>query len=244
MKTIGLIGGMSWESTSVYYQLINRGVQERLGGLHSARCLLYSVDFADIAELQKAGRWDETAGILGRAGAALAAGGADAVLICTNTMHIVAAEVEQAAGVPLLHIADATGNAIRRTALSRIALLGTRFTMEQDFYGSRLEERYDLDVLIPDKEDREFIHRVIFDELCCGRVQEKSRRGFIDVIRRLQKAGAQGVILGCTEIGMLIRPEDSPLPVFDTTKIHAEAAVELMLGEELQAEDESSSVRV
>ncbi|MBW3566628.1 MAG: aspartate/glutamate racemase family protein [Proteobacteria bacterium] len=229
MKTIGLIGGMSWESSVRYYQLINRGVQQRLGGLHSARLLLHSVDFAEIEAQQSEGRWDDAATLLADAGRSLVAGGAAGIVICTNTMHKVADAVQQAAGVPLLHIADATGDAVRATGLKRIALLGTRFTMEQDFYRARLEERFDIDVLIPPDEDREIVHRVIYDELCRGIVGDTSRVTYLEIIRGLQRRGAEGVILGCTEIGMLVSEENSPLPVFDSARIHAEAAVEFLL---------------
>ena len=229
MKLLGLIGGMSWESSALYYQLINRGVQQRLGGLHSARLLLHSVDFAEVEAQQSEGRWDDAARLLADAGRSLVAGGAEGIVICTNTMHKVADAVQQAAGVPLLHIADATGDAVRSTGLKRIALLGTRFTMEQDFYRARLEERFDLDVLIPPDEDRDIVHRVIYDELCRSIVTDTSRVTYLEIIRGLQRRGAEGVILGCTEIGMLVSEENSPLPVFDTTRIHAEAAVEFAL---------------
>lgn len=229
MKLVGLIGGMSWESSAHYYRLINEGVKQRLGGLHSAKLVLYSVDFNEIAAQQREGRWDEAAETLGGAARALAAAGADAVVICTNTMHKVADAVEKAAGVPLLHIADATGARIRAADMTRVALLGTRFTMEQDFYRGRLQERFGLDVLIPPEEDRELVHRVIYEELCLGNIENSSRAAYLEIIRGLQRRGAEGVILGCTEIGMLVSEDDSPLPVFDTTEIHAEAAVEFAL---------------
>jgi len=229
MKLLGLIGGMSWESSALYYRMINRGVQQRLGGLHSARVLLYSVDFAEIEAQQMAGRWDDAAKLLADAGRSLKAGGAEGIVICTNTMHKAADAVETATGLPLLHIADATGDAIRETGMKRIALLGTRFTMEQDFYRGRLEERFGLDVLIPPDEDRDIVHRVIYDELCIGDIKDSSRAAYLEIIRGLQRRGAEGVILGCTEIGMLISAGVSPLPVFDTTQIHANATVEFML---------------
>lgn len=229
MKLLGLIGGMSWESSALYYQLINRGIQQRLGGLHSARLLLHSVDFAEVEAQQSEGRWDDAAKLLADTGRSLVAGGAEGIVICTNTMHKVADAVQQAAGVPLLHITDATGDAVRATGLKRIALLGTRFTMEQDFYRARLEKRFGLDVLIPPDEDRDIVHRVIYDELCLGTVNDTSRVTYLEVVRGLQRRGAEGVVLGCTEIGMLINQNNSPLPVFDTTRIHAEAAVDFML---------------
>lgn len=228
MKLLGLIGGMSWESSALYYQMINRGVQQRLGGLHSARTLMYSVDFAQIEAQQASGRWDDAAALLATAARSLAAGGAEAIVLCTNTMHKVADAIEQV-GIPLLHIADATGNAIRDAGMRRIGLLGTRFTMEQDFYRGRLEERFGLDVLVPPEEDRQLVHRVIYDELCLGHVEDSSRAAYLEIIRGLQRRGAEGVILGCTEIGMLVTERDSPLPVFDTTRIHANAAVDFLL---------------
>lgn len=229
MKLAGLIGGMSWASSVHYYEFINRDVQQRLGGLHSARLLMYSVEFSEIAAQQLEGRWDDSAATLSSAARSLVAAGAECIVICANTMHKVADVVQQAAGVPLLHVADATGERIRSTGMKRIALLGTRFTMEQDFYRRRLEERFELDVLIPPEEDRDLVHRVIYEELCQGIVDNGSRAAYLEIIRGLQRRGAEGVILGCTEIGMLITAENSPLPVFDTTKIHAEAVVEFML---------------
>lgn len=232
MKLAGLIGGMSWESSTHYYQLINRGVQQRLGGLHSAELLMYSVDFDEIAAQQLEGRWDDSAQTLSDAARALVRGGAECIVICTNTMHKVADEVQQSAGVPLLHIADATGGSICNASMKRVALLGTRFTMEQDFYRGRLEERFGLEVLIPPEEDRGLVHRVIYEELCLGRTENSSQAACLEIIRGLQRRGAEGVILGCTEIGMLVSEENSSLPVFDTTKIHAEAVVAWMLGSE------------
>ena len=232
MKLAGLIGGMSWESSTHYYQLINRGVQQRLGGLHSAKLLMYSVDFDEVAAQQREGRWDDSAATLADAARALVRGGAECVVICTNTMHKFADDVQKAAGVPLLHIADATGERIRNAGMQRIALLGTRFTMEQDFYRGRLEERFGLEVLIPPEEDRELVHRVIYEELCLGTIDNGSRAAYLEIIRGLQRRGAEGVILGCTGIGMLVSEDNSPLPVFDTTKIHADAVVEWMLGDE------------
>ena len=224
MKTLGLLGGMSWESTLPYYRLINETVRERLGGLHSAKLLLYSVDFAEVERLQHAGDWDAAGVLLGQAARSLRDGGAQLLVICTNTMHKVADAVEAASGLPLLHIADPTGAAIRAAGLGRIGLLGTRFTMEQDFYRQRLIERHGLDVIVPDPAGRELVHRVIYEELCLGRIRDESRQAYRDVIAGLVARGAQGVILGCTEIGLLIGAGDVEIPLFDTTALHARAA--------------------
>ncbi len=228
MKTLGLIGGMSWESTVPYYRLINETVKEKLGGFHSARLLLYSVDFAEIEALQQAGDWETAGRLLGEAGAALARGGAEGLALCTNTMHKVAPQVESLSGLPLLHIADAAAAAIQQTGLQRVGLLGTRFTMEQDFYVARLRQQ-GLEVLIPPPAERQEVHRVIFEELVLGKVLEASRRRYQEIIAGLLQAGAQGVILGCTEIGLLIGSQDAPAPLFDTTSIHAHYAAEWML---------------
>ncbi|NEC06443.1 aspartate/glutamate racemase family protein [Streptomyces sp. SID7909] len=224
MKTIGLIGGMSWESTAEYYRLLNEGVRERLGGLHSAKCVLYSVDFAEIERLQVAGRWTEAGDMLADAARSLRAAGADLLLICTNTMHKVADQVAAAVDVPLLHLADATAAAVRTAGLTRVGLLGTAFTMEQDFYRDRVAG-HGLEVLVPDADDRALVHRVIYDELCLGVIREESRAAYGEVIGRLVAAGAEGMILGCTEIELLVGPEHSPVPVFATARLHAEAAV-------------------
>ena len=229
MKTIGLLGGMSWESTLSYYRILNQEVKRRLGGLHSARIVLYSVDFEPIEQLQHAGRWAETARILAAAARSVEAAGADLLLICTNTMHRVAPEIRAAIDIPLLHIADATGRAVARQGLGAVALLGTRFTMEQDFYRSRLQRKYGLGVMVPEAEERELVHRVIYDELCLGSVRDRSREAFVRIIDRLAERGAEGVILGCTEIALLLRPEDSVLPLFDSTEIHAVEAVDRAL---------------
>ncbi|MFB4195576.1 aspartate/glutamate racemase family protein [Streptomyces carpaticus] len=228
MRTIGLIGGMSWESTAGYYRLLNELTRERLGGLHSARCVLYSVDFAEIAQLQSEGRWQEAGEILADAAGALERAGADLVLICANTMHKVADQVTAAVSVPLLHLADATAEAVRAAGVSQVGLLGTAFTMEQDFYRARLET-HGLKVRVPDAEDRALVHRVIYDELCRGVVADASREAFRRVIGRLVEDGAEGVILGCTELELLIGQSDSPVPVFPTARLHAEAAVEAAL---------------
>ncbi|MFI9328734.1 aspartate/glutamate racemase family protein [Kitasatospora sp. NPDC052868] len=228
MKTLGLIGGMSWESTAEYYRTLNQLTRERLGGLHSARLVLYSVDFADIERLQAEGRWAEAGAILADAARALEAAGAELLLICTNTMHRVADQVEAAASVPLLHLADATAAAVRAAGLRKVGLLGTAFTMEQDFYRGRLEAS-GLTVLTPDADGRALVHRVIYQELCLGVVREESRSGYRRVIEELVAAGAEGVILGCTEIELLVGTEDSAVPLFPTARLHAEAAVEAAL---------------
>ncbi|MFE2429435.1 aspartate/glutamate racemase family protein [Streptomyces sp. NPDC059373] len=230
MKTIGLLGGMSWESTAEYYRLVNQLTRERLGGLHSAKCVLYSVDFADIERLQAEGRWQEAGEVLADAARALEAAGADLLLLCTNTMHKVADQVAAAVKPPLLHLADTTAEAVRAAGLRRVGLLGTAFTMEQDFYRGRLEAR-GLQVLVPDAEGRATVHRVIYDELCVGVVSEESREAYRAVIGGLVEAGAEGIVLGCTEIELLVGPADSPVPVFPTTRLHAEAAVALALAD-------------
>jgi aspartate racemase len=229
MRTIGLIGGLSWESTQLYYQIINQTVRERLGGLHSAQCLLYSFDFAEIEALQAAGDWPGATARMIDAARSLQDGDADCLVICSNTMHRMAGEIEAAVDLPLLHIADATAEQIVAAGIERIALLGTRYTMEQDFYKGRLIERYGLDVLIPDTAGIQRVHDVIYDELVVGVVNEDSRRDYQRVIEQLAAQGAQGVILGCTEITLLIQPQHSPIPTFDTTALHAIAAVEWAL---------------
>ncbi|WP_282792629.1 aspartate/glutamate racemase family protein [Streptomyces sp. CC224B] len=230
MRTIGLLGGMSWESTAEYYRSVNELTRDQLGGLHSARCVVYSVDFAGIERLQAEGRWEEAGRVLAAAARSLEAAGAELLLICTNTMHKVADQVQAATSVPLLHLADATADAVRAAGVRRVALLGTAFTMEQDFYRGRLQRR-GLDVLVPDAADRELVHRVIYEELCRGVVRDASRAAYRDVIARLVDAGAEGVVLGCTEIELLIGPEDSPVAVFPTARLHAEAAVRAALAD-------------
>lgn len=229
MKTIGLLGGMSWESTLSYYAQINEGVKARLGGLHSAKIVLYSVDFAEIEAMQYAGDWDSAAHALTLAAQSLEKGGADFVCICTNTMHKVAPQVAAGIGVPLLHIADATALVLQRDAIKKVALLGTAYTMEQDFYKGRLVENFGLEVLVPSAADRAIVHKVIYEELCLGTINTSSREQFKRIIADLKKQGAQGVILGCTEIGLLISAADSCLPVYDTTALHAAEAVRLAL---------------
>ena len=226
---IGLIGGMSWESSAEYYRIINQAVRARLGGLRSARCLMWSFDFGEIEALQHAGRWDDAAALMIDAARRLERGGADFFLICTNTMHRMADEVQAAVGIPLLHIADPTAERIQAEGIQRVGLLGTAFTMEQDFYKGRLHGRFGLDVLVPPADDRAVVHRVIYDELVQGRVEQASRDAYREVIARLVERGAEAVILGCTEIMLLAQPEDSRVPLFDTTRIHAEAAVERAL---------------
>ncbi len=229
MKTIGLIGGMSWESTQTYYQLVNQLVRERLGGLHSAKLVLYSVDFAEIETLQHQGDWDATARILQRAAGSLEAAGADFLVLCTNTMHKVAGSIESAVKVPLLHIADATAQVLLKDGVTRVGLLGTRFTMEQAFYRERLEQQ-GLEVLVPDEAQREAVHSIIYQELCQGLIKPDSRATYLDVVSSLSARGAQAVILGCTEIGSLIAEQHTAVKLYDTTEIHARQAVESALG--------------
>ncbi|MGN4978980.1 aspartate/glutamate racemase family protein [Aeromonas sp. 95A] len=229
MKCIGLLGGMSWESTVSYYQALNRGVRAQLGGLHSARVLLNSVDFAAIERLQHAGDWPATARLLAAEARKLQDGGADFLLIGTNTMHKVAPEIEAAIDIPLLHIADATAAKLQADGITRVGLLGTRFTMEQDFYKGRLQVRFGLAVLVPDEAGRERVHRIIYDELCLGEIRESSRAEYLAIIEELAAAGAEAVILGCTEIALLVGDARAAVPLYDTTAIHAEAAVALAL---------------
>lgn len=230
MKTIGLIGGMSWESSIEYYRIINETIKTRLGGLHSADCLMYSVDFAEIEALQHTGDWDQLTREMIAAAQRLERGGAACLVICTNTMHKMADEIQSMIQIPLLHIADAAGVAIQAKGLTTVGLLGTRFTMEGDFYSTRLAKKFGLQVLIPEETDRETVHRVIYQELVQGEIREESRRSFLAVIKRLQEQGAQGIILGCTEIPLLVRQSDVAVPIFDTTQLHAEAAVDWALG--------------
>ena len=229
MKVIGLIGGMSWESTAEYYRIINETVKERLGGHHSAKILLYSVNFGELVELQRAGRWAEATEFICEAARRVELGGADCILICTNTMHKMAAEVQRAVIIPLLHIADATAMEIKKKGFRRVALLGTKYTMEEEFYKGRLRTKYGFRVLIPSEEDRNIINQIIYDELCLGKVEVESKKLFVQVIGGLENQGAEGVILGCTEISLLIKGEDTPLELFDTTAIHAQAAVDFAL---------------
>ena len=230
MKTIGLIGGMSWESSIEYYRIINETVRAELGGLHSAKSIMYSVEFAEIEALQHQGRWDDAAKIMISAARSIENGGADFGLICTNTMHKLYDTVQQNIRRPMLHIADATAEKIKAEGMSRIALLGTRFTMQEDFYKGRLVENYGLEVIIPAIEDMQIVHQVIYDELCAGIIKSESKQKYADIIQRLVAEDAQGIILGCTEIGLLVKQKDSPVPLFDTTEIHAKAAVHYALG--------------
>ncbi|MEO5833245.1 MAG: aspartate/glutamate racemase family protein [Nakamurella sp.] len=223
-RVIGLIGGMSWESSALYYRLLNEGVARELGGLHSARCVLASVDFAEVEQLQVRGDWDAAGALLADVARDLQAAGAQLLVLCTNTMHKVAPTIQAAVDIPLLHLADCTAAAVRAAGMGTVGLLGTAFTMEQEFYRDRLAA-HGLTVLVPDADDRAAVHRIIYDELCLGIVEPASRRRYADVIERLAATGAQGVILGCTEIELLISPDDSVLPVFPTTRLHAEAAV-------------------
>ncbi|MFT4820219.1 MAG: aspartate racemase [Candidatus Pseudothioglobus sp.] len=225
MKTVGLLGGMSWESTTDYYRAINEGVKKSLGGLHSAKIAMYSVDFAEIEVMQHKGDWDSTATILIDAAQKVQAAGADFLVICTNTMHKVAPQIEAAINIPLLHIADATAEVLVSEGVKTVGLLGTAFTMEQSFYKGRLKARYDLDVIVPNGTDVQIIHEVIYQELCLGVVREESKQAYLRIIDALSKQGAEAVILGCTEIGMLVKQSDTTVRLLDTTAIHAESAV-------------------
>lgn len=225
MKTIGLIGGMSWESTASYYQLINQGIKQQLGGLHSAKLILVSVDFSEIEALQRQGDWQKMADILSSAAKSLEAAGADFFLICTNTMHKVASQVSDAVSIPLLHIADATGTQLISDKVNTIGLLGTKFTMQQAFYKHRLTNKFSIDVLVPTDAEQEIVHRVIYQELCLGIVDKQSRAQYLEIIQNLTQRGAQGIILGCTEIGLLIEKSHTKSTLYDTTFIHAQAAV-------------------
>ena len=229
MKIIGMIGGMSWESSIEYYRIINETVRNELGGLHSAKSIMYSVEFAEIEALQHQDRWDDAGQIMISAARSIESAGADFVIICTNTMHKLYDIVQQNIKIPMLHIADPTAAAIKDKAMHRIALLGTRFTMEEDFYKGRLADKHGLEVIIPSATEMEIVHKVIYHELCSGIINSESEQKYADIIRRLVGEGAQGIILGCTEIGLLVKQEDSPVPLFDTTEIHARAAVQYAL---------------
>ncbi len=226
MKTIGMIGGMSWESSVEYYKLVNEGIHEKLGGVHSAKCVMVSVDFAEVEVLQKEGRWQEATQDMITAARQVESAGADFLLICTNTMHKMAEEVQAAISIPLLHIADAAAEAVKKQSFQTIGLLGTRFTMQGDFYKGRLAEKFGLKVITPSEEDQTIIHNVIYNELVVGKIEPASRDAYLLIIDKMAKEGAQGVILGCTEIGLLVKQADCSLPLFDTTLIHAQAAVE------------------
>ena len=231
MKTIGLIGGMSWESSIEYYRIINETAKAKLGGLHSAKSLMVSVDFADVEVLQHQGRWAEAAQMLVEAAKSLQKGDADFLVLCTNTMHKVADEIRERVNLPFLHIADATAQRVNDAGIQNIGLLGTRFTMEEEFYKGRLSEKYGLRVMIPNAQQREVVHRVIYEELVLGRIEPPSKAQYLDIIEQMVSQGAEGIILGCTEIGLLVQQADSQVPLFDTTRIHAEAAVEYSLQE-------------
>jgi len=224
-KTIGLLGGMSWASTATYYRELNEGIKAKLGGLHSAKICLVSVDFAEIEKLQHIEDWDGTAAILSQAASAIEKGGADFLLICTNTMHKVAPQIEENISIPILHIADATAERLLEDGIKKVGLLGTRFTMEQDFYKARLVKKYGIDVIIPEESEREDIHAIIYNELCLGTIKEVSRKRYLKIIEKLAASGAEAVILGCTEIALLVQQDHTATPLYDTTTIHAEQAV-------------------
>ncbi|EKT62534.1 aspartate/glutamate racemase family protein [Providencia burhodogranariea] len=229
MKTIGLIGGMSWESTLLYYKQINEGIKQQLGGLHSAKIALYSVDFAEIERMQSLGQWDLAGEYLAQAGKNVEQAGANFILLCTNTMHKVAEKIEQNINIPLLHIADATGERIIKSGLKKIGLLGTAFTMEQPFYKNRLSDKYNLSVITPTAEDRKIIHDIIYQELCLGKIDANSKKQYQRIMASLVAQGAEGIILGCTEITLLINEHDTSVPIFDTTALHTQKAIELAL---------------
>ena len=230
MKTIGLIGGMSWESSIEYYRIINQAVRKELGGVHSAKSVMVSVDFGEIEELQMKGDWDQATQIMIQTAQEVESAGADFLLICTNTMHLMAEEVQAEINIPLLHIADAAARAIKEAGLEAVGLLGTRFTMEKDFYRGRLEKDHGLRVITPKQENREVVHRIIYEELVQGKIKKESRNRYLKVILSLREEGAQGIVLACTEIGLLVKQKDVPVPVFDTMEIHALAAVDAALG--------------
>lgn len=229
MRTIGMIGGMSWESSAIYYRMVNEAVRERLGGHHSAATVMVSVDFAPIMRLQHEGRWEETAAPLAAAARTVERGGADFIVLCTNTMHRMADAITDAVSIPFLHIADATAEAVKAHGIETVGLLATRFTMEEDFYKGRLARQHGIDVIVPDAEERQTVHDVIYDELCLGQIKQSSRQAYRRIMARLVERGAETVILGCTEITMLVNQDDASVPLFDTTRIHAEKAVELAL---------------
>ena len=232
MKTIGLIGGMSWESSAEYYKIINETVNKKLGGVHSCENLMYSFDFAFIEKLQHEGKWEQLTKLMIEAAKNLEKGGVKLILICTNTMHKMAEDIKKHINVPLLHIADAAADKIRQKGLKKVGLLGTKFTMEQDFYRTRIEEKHNIEVIIPDGKDRQVVHEIIYNELVLGEIKQASREKYLVIINKLVKAGAEGIILGCTEIPLLVKQEDCEIPIFDTTTIHAKAAVEFALSED------------
>lgn len=230
MKTIGLLGGMSWESTASYYKEINEGVKAKLGGLHSAKVSLVSVDFSEIETLQHEGRWDDTAVVLSRAAQSIESAGADFLLICTNTMHKVADDIQSSISIPVIHIADATAETLVAKGIKRVGLLGTKFTMEQNFYKSRISEKFDIEVIVPNEDSRNTVHSIIYKELCLGRIKDESREKYLAIVDELYAQGAEAVILGCTEIALLIQQQHTNVPLYDTTKIHAQQAVKLATG--------------
>lgn len=230
MKTIGMLGGMSWESTASYYKALNEGVKSQLGGLHSAKICLYSVDFDEIEKLQHQGNWSETALILAEAAKSVERGGADFLMICTNTMHKVVPEIESQISIPILHIADATAKILVRDGVTKVGLLGTRFTMEQDFYKGRITEKFGIEVIVPDADEQTVVHDIIYQELCLGQINSDSRESYLKIIANLHAQGAQAVILGCTEIALLVKQSDTTVPLYDTTQIHAAHGVEWALG--------------
>ena len=229
MKTIGLLGGMSWESTASYYKVLNEGVKSRLGGLNSAKVVLFSVNFDEIEKLQHQGKWDETAVLLSDAAESVEKAGADFLMICTNTMHKVVPEIESRISIPVLHIADATANVLQADGIEKVGLLGTRFTMEKDFYKGRLTNNFGMDVVVPSSEDQDTVHTIIYDELCKGVIKESSKKQYLTIIDKLYAEGAQAVILGCTEIALLVNQQDTQVPLYDTTEIHAKQGVEYAL---------------
>ncbi|MCP4297916.1 MAG: aspartate/glutamate racemase family protein [Proteobacteria bacterium] len=229
MKTIGLLGGMSWESTSSYYTSLNRGINGKLGGLHSAKIILHSFDFALINKIQHAGDWDQTAEILSQAALGVEAAGADFLLICTNTMHKVAPQIESRLNIPILHLADATASILVGQGIKKVGLLGTAFTMEEGFYKDRFTENYNMEVITPHKEDRKIVHQTIYQELCKGEIRDQSKKEYLRIIKSLAQKGAEGVILGCTEIGLLVNQKDTNVPLFDTTAIHVDRAIDYAL---------------
>ncbi len=229
MKTVGMIGGMSWESSLEYYRIMNQAVKEKLGGFHSVQCILYSVDFDDVEKLQRRGDWESLTRLMIEAAQRVKKAGADFLVICTNTMHKMADEVQRSIQIPLLHIVDVTGAAVKANGQSQVGLLGTKFTMEQDFYKGRLKEIHGIDVLVPEDKERQVIHDILYNELCLGEIKEISREKFQSIIQNLVKRGVQGVILGCTEIPLIVRQEDYKIPLYDTTALHAKAAVDFAL---------------
>jgi len=229
MKTIGLVGGMSWESTQDYYRIINQRVKELAGGFHSAKLVLYSVDFDEVESRQHQGRWEELTALMVDAARRVERAGAECLLICTNTMHLMADPVQDSIRIPLLHIVDVTAGAVKARGFNKVGLLGTRFTMEKDFYKGRLLKKHGLEVLVPEEKDRDLVHAILYDELCLGKISDASKQAFRTIIAKLESAGAQGIILGCTEIPMLVKQEEYEIPLFDTTDLHARAAVDFAL---------------